>query len=271
MKGQYYLKIGILFFAYFASMMQTPVFAYSEYFNQNPMGWHWNNALENTSVKKEREASEESAKNDPTDPNNPIAKMNRIHNMLRYAKDQAVLNPTVENIKDYLMIQNMIMQQSTVFSENWKKTMLLYPEFDYGISHPTDSAISQIAESDLHNKKIATVKMMSKHYGLLFFYNGRNPLSAQMTKTVESFSNFYGFSTLAVSVDHQMIPSSLKQKSDNGQAEALEVKALPALVLVNPQSGTHFVLRYGYASVNELLSDCYDAYSNLTQAQKTGE
>lgn len=260
MNRQYCLKIAILFFG---CITQSHSFAYSEYFNQNPIGWHWNNGLENTTVKKEKETSEK---------NDPITKMNRIHQMLRYYKDQAVLSPTVENIKAYLTIQNMIMQQSSAFSENWKKTMLLYPEFDYGISHPTDSAISQIAESDSHDKQIATVKMMSQHYGLLFFYNGNNPLSAQMTKTVESFSNFYGFSTIAVSVDHQIISSFLKQKNDSGQAQALEIKALPALVLINPKTATHFVLSYGYASVNELLTDCYDAYiSSTANVSQEGE
>ena len=159
----------------------------------------------------------------------------------------------------------MIMQQSSQFSENWKKTMLLYPEFDYGITHPTDSSISQIKQSNLHNRQILIVKQLAKQYGLLFFYNGANPLSSQMERTVETFSQFYGFSTIAVSVDHILLPSKLKSKNDNGQAQALDIKALPALVLVNPKTSQHFVLTYGYASVNDLLTDCYNASLSLTQ------
>lgn len=239
-------------------MIQPTVFAFSDYFNQSPIGWHWNNAIENSVIKAEKKA--------PNDlQNNPIAKMNRIHRLLQYYKDQAVLNPNVENIRNYLMIQNMIMQQSSIFSENWKKTMLLYPEFDYGIAHPTDSAISQIKQSNLHNQQILIVKQLAKQYGLLFFYNGANPLSPQMERTVETFSQFYGFSTIAVSVDHILLSSKLENKKDNGQAQALDIKALPALALVNPKTGQHFVLTYGYASVNDLLTDCYSASLSLTQ------
>lgn len=248
MKLHHHINIIILCLGCF---IQLDVFAFSAYFNQNPMGWHWNNDIEKQPILEKQ-------KNSPQD--NPITKMNRVHRLLQYYKDQAVLEPTVDNIKNYLMIQNIIMQQSTLFSENWKKTMLLYPQFDYGITHPTDSAISQVAESDLHNRQIMLVKQLAKQYGLLFFYSGTNPLSSQIEKTVETFSQFYGFSTIAVSVDHTLIQSKLNHNIDNGQAAALGVKALPALVLVNPKTGAHFILTYGYSSVNNLLTDCYNAY-----------
>ncbi|MCX7124232.1 MAG: conjugal transfer protein TraF [Gammaproteobacteria bacterium] len=227
--------------------------AYSAYFNQSPIGWHWNDKL-----RKPVFAKKKTEKTQINNQNNPIAQMHQVHKLLAYYKDKAVLDPTVENIKDYLVIQNMMMNQSSLFSENWKKTMLLYPQFDYGISHPTDSAITQIAQSDLHSKQVLIVKNMAENYGLLFFYNGNNPLSYQMEKTVSVFSKFYNFSTIAVSVDHTVIPGLLNTKINHGQAEALGVKALPALVLVNPKTGAHFILSYGYASVNELLTDCYN-------------
>ena len=228
---------------------------YSAYFNQSPIGWHWNNEIQQPVLPKKKKTLNDTQNRDQ---NSPIQKMKRIHELLAYYKDKAVLNPSVENIKDYLVIQNMMMEQSSLFATNWKKTMLLYPQFDYSISHPTDSAITQIAQSDLHENQVSIVKEMAKEYGLLFFYNGNNPLSFQMEKTVSVFSNFYHFSTIAVSVDHTVIPDLLNTKINHGQAEALGVKALPALVLVNPKTGEHFVLSYGYASVNELVTDCYD-------------
>lgn len=233
------------------SIMSCNACAYSAYYNQSPIGWHWNNETQDPVFPKKK-------KSEATMQNNPIQQMKRIHQLLAYYKDKAVLNPTVENIKEYLVIQNMIMEQSSLFSENWKKTMLLYPQFDYGISHPTDSAITQIAQSDLHDKQVSIVKMMAKDYGLLFFYNGNNPLSYQMEKTVSTFSSFYHFSTIAVSVDHIVIPGLLNTKINHGQAQTLGIKALPALVLINPKTGGHSVLSYGYASVNELLMDCYN-------------
>lgn len=229
------------------------LYAYSNYYNQSPIGWHWNNVVEPLKNKKTPYPK--------TNQNNPIQKMKRIHYLLHYYQDRALLNPTVENIKDYLMVQNMIMQQSTLFSQNWQKTILLYPEFNYRISHPTDSAILQLAQSNLHQKEIAVVKILSKKLGLLFFYNGNNPLSNEMAKTVFQFSSLYHFSTITVSMDGKIIKSNLPSQMNQGQAENLQIKALPALVLVNPKTGWHQVLTYGYASEDDLLSDCYNVYS----------
>lgn len=250
MRNIYYYIVIII--GFYISILSCNACAYSAYYNQNPIGWHWNNEQQEPPALPKRKKTE------PNMPNNPIQQMNRIHQLLAYYKDKAVLNPTVENIKEYLVIQNMIMEQSSLFSENWKKTMLLYPQFDYSISHPTDSAITQIAQSNLHDKQVSTVKMMAKDYGLLFFYNGNNPLSYQMEKTVSTFSKFYHFSTIAVSVDHAVIPGLLHTKINHGQAQALGIKALPALVLINPKTGSHSVLSYGYASLNELLMDFYN-------------
>lgn len=229
--------------------------AFSQYYNQNPIGWHWNDEMEKQNKKQIKKPMIENKNN-----SNPILEMKRVHLALQYAKDRAVLNPTVENIREYLIIQNMIMNQSTRFADNWKKTMLLYPEFDYGISHPTDSAIAQVVQSNLHNQKAKIAKLMAKQFGLLFFYNGSNPLSLVMEKTLTQFASFYGFSIIAVSVDRNIIPHLLPTRIDNGQAMSLGVKAFPALVLVNPKTGAHHILTYGYASINELLTDCYNIY-----------
>src|SRR3990167_1399042 len=229
------------------------IFAYSDYYNESPTGWHWNNVDDKTITPKNKKEDFK---------NNPIAQMNRIHYLLNYYKDRALLNPTVENIKNYLVMQNMIMQQSTLFSQNWQKTMLLYPEFNYGISHPTDSAISELSQSNLHDNEIKVVKSMTQHMGLLFFYNGNNPLSSEMMKTVSTFSHQYGFSSIAVSVDGKVIQSDMPFKINHGQAESLGIKALPALVLVDPKTHWHNVISYGYASSDDLLSDCYNVYTS---------
>lgn len=246
----FYMSIIFLF------IFSQNAFSFSNYYDENPIGWHWNDEATKHHLKPTKMHSMQNKDN-----TNPIEQMKRVHLALQYAKDRAVLNPTVENIREYLMIQNMIMNQSTRFEQNWKKTMLLYPEFDYGISHPTDSAISQVVQSNLHNKKAVVAKLMAKQFGLLFFYNGSNPLSMVMEKTLQQFSQFYGFSIIAVSVDRTIIPHLLSTRIDNGQAANLGVKALPAVVLVDPKTGAHQILTYGYASINELLTDCYNVYT----------
>jgi hypothetical protein len=41
---------------------------------------------------------------------------------------QAIISPSIENIKSYLTLQRALMDQSQRFAENWQKTLLYYPD-----------------------------------------------------------------------------------------------------------------------------------------------
>ena len=230
-------------------------YAQSTYFEKNPEGWHWNNMKE--AIKQTK-----SKKTKSTD---PIIQMKTIQKTLEIAKDRAVLHPTVSNIRDYLVIQNRITEQSTLFAQNWQKTLLLYPEFDYNLKHPVDSSENQAYQTQLHDLKVQTAHQLSSQFGLLYFYRGNDALDQVMAKTVLQFSSWYHFSLIGVSVDGKAIATINNNRINHGQLQAFNIKALPALVLVNPITGARSILSYGYASNDDLLTSCFNLATNFRE------
>ena len=236
-------------------------YAQSDYFAKNPQGWHWNNLIDKRMQKRIMKSKNMSAAKDSDD--SPISQMKAIHKALEIAKDRAVLNPTVSNIHEYLVIQNMITEQSTQFAQNWQRTILLYPEFDYNLKHPVESSENQAFQSQVHDLKVRAVNQLSKNDGLFYFYRGNNTLDQVMAKTVTQFANWYHFSLIGISVDNKILPNIKNNKINQGQAQLLGIKALPALVLINPKTGSHSILSYGYASNDELLTSCFNLSTNF--------
>lgn len=243
-------------------ILSVKVSAQSLFFEKTPEGWHWNNMQKMQKHKKNRE-KEKAISVTKSNSDNPIVQMSAIHKALEIAKDRAVLNPSVKNIRDYLLIQHMITEQSTRFAQNWQKTLLLYPEFDYNLKHPVDASENQAYQSHLYDVKVQITKQLSQRFGLFYFYRGDNVVDQVMSKTVVQFANWYHFSLIGISVDHKGIADIQNNRINQGQMQQLKVKALPALVLVNPKTGAHMILSYGYASNDELLTSCLNLTSDF--------
>ena len=252
------LEVG---FSLFLIIWIGTAHANSAYFQKNPVGWHWNDVTLK-SVSKEHKHPR------PKAPQlqkvmGPIQEVAKVHHAMIVARDRAVLNPTVASIHAYMIIQQAIENKATQFTMNWQKMLLLYPQYNYGVTHPTEAVANQLYQDRIRALKEHVVHRLSRHFGLLYFYRGSNPLSHQMAKTVVAFAKWNHFALIGVSMDHLTIPVIAENKANRGQATRLGVKALPALVLVNPKTGQHQVMAYGYLSQNELTTAAFNVSTHF--------
>jgi len=216
---------------------ETPVFA------KEAIGWHWYNEIypeENRERKEEikRESS--------------MAQMALLRQALREAKARAILYPTVENMRSYLILQNFVTNQAGLFTQIWKKTLLEYPELDYGVLHPTQNNAQHIIYAENSRKEKDAIKSFSEKYGLFFFYRGSNPLDQALAPTVHRFSKENNISLIPITVDGKLIDTFSVNHTNNGQAEKLGIKYFPALILVDPKNQKVVPLHYGFISDSEL-------------------
>ena len=149
--------------------------------NSRAIGWHWYNEihLENPQEEKAKESNslEESA----------IAQLTILRNTVQEAKARAILYPTIENVKSYVVLQNLVMEKARMFTSAWKQVLLEYPELDYGILHPTQNSAQHVMYAQLRLKEAVAIKYYSEKYGLLFFYRGGNLLDQELAPTIERF------------------------------------------------------------------------------------
>lgn len=226
--------------------------ASNPYFQNAPQGWHWNNEptkkVVRTSFRKKPHHKTIVMAN-----LNPVQQVKAIHQALIMAKDLALEDQTPQNIARYMAIQQWVYRQATRFSKNWVRTLLLYPQYNYVLKHPTATFVNQVKLSDQHKNEARLARVLAKKDMLFYFYRGQNPLDQEASKSVIPFAQNYGFNLVGASMDGHALKTIPTNINGNTDYKAFGLKALPALVLVNPQTGKHTLFSYGYPSQNGIL------------------
>ena len=209
------------------------------------IGWHWYNEMSQDNKPKTAKPAEQ--KHCPA-----ALQMQALRKMVREAKDQAILYPTEDNMRSYLILQNFIMQQAMQFTQIWKKTLLKHPDLDYSVAHPMQNNAQHIMHEQVRKKEDAAIQALGQKYGILFFYRGNEQMDQELAPTIISFCQENHISLLPITVDGQKLALFTTSQINNNQAEKLGIKHFPALVLVDPKSQEAIPLHYGFISDSDL-------------------
>ncbi len=215
-------------------------------------GWHWYNEAYFLARSKKGHKKAETKNKVPKKENTAVEQILILRKIVDETKAKAILYPTVENLREYIMLQNYVVNQATLFGHVWQKTLLEYPELDFSIMHPNQNAAQHIVQGEEIKKEEAAVREYSKTFGLLFFYRGNNPLDEAFATTVQDFSSTYGITLIPVTVDGKSLPIFKESRINQGQAEKLKIKFFPALILVDPTLQKAIPLNYGFISYTGL-------------------
>lgn len=186
-----------------------------------------------------------------------------LHYLTMNAIDQAILNPTNDNVKQAIIWQNFWSNHASAFTLGWQRAMLKNPELDYTVTHPTENNTAKIHLAIEREQENQAIQHFAKTDGLFFFYRGKAPLDQAFSKVVETFIEAHRIALIGVSLDGVLLPGMAHNFADHGQAKALGVKAYPALILVNPKTHQTQPIHYGFASLNELSKAFLNVATNF--------
>ncbi|CAL7962383.1 conjugal transfer pilus assembly protein TraF [Gammaproteobacteria bacterium] len=223
------------------------------------IGWHWYNEIYPEKGMDKKNKKEISA----------VIQMNALRQAVREAKDRAILYPTEENMRSYLILQNFVVDKAAFFTQIWKRTLLEYPELDYSILHPTQNSAQHIIYAETRRKEDEAIRDFGKTYGMFFFYRGDNPLDQALAPIVESFSRENRISLVPISMDGKILEifatgqNGKVSQVDYGQAKKLGIRYFPALILVDPKNQKIVPINYGFISDAELRRRFLQVASNF--------
>ena len=178
--------------------------------------------------------------------------MSSLRHATKEALDKAILYPSEQHTLEYLRLQRFLTEKASDFTTTWQKTLLDHPELDYGVSHPMQSLGRQVMLAKENDQETQAIHEMAKHYGLFFFYRGKNKLDQALSSSIMAFAQDNHIALIPVTVDSRALSSMPDTRVDHGQAKRLGIKFFPALILVNPKTGEHKALSYGFISQNQL-------------------
>jgi conjugal transfer pilus assembly protein TraF len=212
------------------------------FWEERAVGWHWyQDPEENQPISP-----------DSTVTNDPIATMEALHHQVQQTLDQAILNPTEDNIRQYIALQNQLGERAQHFAEVWKSVLLNYPELDFSLRHPTNNLAKQIDLDSTHQQENAAIQQFAQHNGLFFFYRSSCPYCQRFAPILKDFSSRYGLSVIPITTDGISLPEFPHSHSDQGQAARLKVTVEPALFTADPQTHRIIPVSYGLLSEDEL-------------------
>lgn len=213
----------------------------------NDAGWQWYN-----DPIKEITPEEKTNTQPRKMPMDIMTKLATLQEQTKRARAEAIMYPSVPNFVKYFQMQNYWTQQAGLFSMSAKKAMLEHPELDYNLqhSHYNGTVKNQLSADYAEQRK--AIETLSQHYGVMFFYRGKEPIDGQLAQVIKNFRDTYKLSVIPVTVDGVISPLLADSRYNQGQAEQMGIKYFPAMMLVDPKRGSVKPLSYGFISQDDL-------------------
>jgi conjugal transfer pilus assembly protein TraF len=228
------------------------------YFERSREGWFWYREM--PELKKRKKVKEEKT-------SLPTALPPTLKEMRERAEallSRAIEAPTEENVLSYAAYQHLVMQRAEEFSRTWQRILWQHPELDPTVENPVVSAGLSAASAEQAKRRDRALSHLAKESGLLYFFSGDCPLCEIQSPILASFSETYGFSVIAISLDGMTDAIFPEAKIDRGAARKLGVEKTPAVFLAGPMNRqgspqTPDVLRVGTGllSAEELAGRLY--------------
>lgn len=237
------MKYFIMILLYLSSFIAQLAFAEQPFFNDHEKGWHW---YDDPKEEDNFDNDDESISYDPID------QMNTLHETVKRSLDQAILNPTKENVKNYIILQQKVTNQSKLFSNSWKEVLLENPELDFSLKHPTNNTAKMLESDQTNAIQNEVISRFARHSGLFFFYRSTCPYCRAFAPILKNFSEEHHIKVIAISTNGIFLPEFPHSYTNQGQAEKFNVRVEPALFSVNPYTKKAIPVSYGLLSEEDL-------------------
>lgn len=226
------------------------------FFERHAEGWHWYDTLRVEPL-SDKNVEEKKQKNDSAShPQTPTEKIESQRKALEQKLHAAIVEPTRENLITYIIAQRALMDQSQRFSEEWKKVVMAMPILDETLIHPIDQNARHVYYNERSKELSKYIKALANDYGLFFFFRKNCSYCHHFAPIVKRFSQKYGWSVLAISMDGGSLRSALPEfpdaRQDNGISKRLQVAHVPALIAFHPKTKQLIPLAYGMVSESEI-------------------
>lgn len=243
--------IFLVFFSWKVSLAEE-----KNYYSDRERGWFW----------KERNLKIKTKKNQsggaPATARQVLKKQGEDW---EEAVANAVLNPTRENIRDYVVKTEAVTSQADRFSKAFEAFILHNPDHNFLLKNPASSKAIMAKNREKSRSVDLELKALSRRYGLVYFFSGSCSACLSFSPILKKFENDYSFSVLPISVDGKGIKEFPRFKKNVYLANKLKIKITPSLFLVEPDSGKIRPVSFGFTGFEELKKRVLISYREISK------
>lgn len=204
--------------------------------------------------------AEEEAKDAPQPSVPATARLAAITAELDELKARAVLDPTEENVTQYIRFQREQLDRASMFADVWSRAVWQNPELDYTLQRPVNTLGKQTWTDQRKLARQNTMEALAQRYGVFYFYSSTCAACQVFSPIMRSISDQFGLEVLAVSMDGGPNDAFPNFVVDTGQYERMGLGAnrqVPALVLFDTQTKQPIPIGYGLMAADEVMQRIY--------------
>ena len=176
----------------------------------------------------------------PSEKPKKIQEMTKIEDItveLRKLREVAILQPSEQNVLEYMRAQEWVMAQSAMFADQARRVVWKNPEIDGNVKHPQATYAATTKRERTAEQGKVNLLELSKTHGLVFFFRSDCPFCHDMAPVLRRLSDQFGIQVVAVSMDGGPIKQFPNARPDNGISRFVSngegVRTVPSLFLVS--------------------------------------
>ena len=169
----------------------------------------------------------------------------------------ALLNPNKSNVKQYMILQQKIMNLSDEFSNTWQQVLLESAGLNGELDSPTAQFALDATKAMEYTAIEECLKKNKEEWLLIFVYDSSQRYSQLAGEMMESFKADTGWEIVPVTLDGKDLPGWPHSKLTKDQGATLGVEASPAYILVNKKTEEIKGAGYGAIAASRLKQNIY--------------
>jgi len=221
------------------------------YYQRHAEGWFW--------YQDPPPPREEAAQAQPEAPvrDDPVAVLEAFRRRLDTARARAILEPTEDNVKAYLELNQLALARAGDFAQAWQRVVWTTPGLDYSLAHPVNDQAVQVFNDEKVRMLDRFLRKAAARYGMFFFFSESCPYCRRFAPVLRDFADTYGFRVVPVSLDGGALPEFPNPRRNAAIAARLRVDTVPAVFLVEPRTRKIRPVAFGYVGWSELARRIY--------------
>jgi conjugal transfer pilus assembly protein TraF len=251
MRSKLISKIGSVVLAA-AGLIPVLVSAEPAFFLRGEEGWFWYQRLPDPIEPPDPDPALPATPPGPVTATPPLSTAwFRAH--IQDYMDQAIDNPTPDNVRAFLYLQRVMMDKGNRFADVSQQVVMGDPFLDEISRRPLAPFAAQQMDRAAGAARDGVLQDIASQAGLFFFYRSDCPYCQLQAPIMAALQEQFGFEVFAIAVDGLPLPNGAypDYRPDTGQAQALGVNTVPAIFLVQPP-GTLEPVGQGAMTLDEL-------------------